>query len=105
MAKETSYEVMLDKEIRLRVQFTRERNQITAFVVQLEYFINEKWHPVIRYDTSHQFAHCNILRPDGSQMKQPMPVTGYNEALTYAQTDIMANFRRYSARYKEWFDG
>jgi len=102
MAKKTSYEAVLDKEIRLRVHFTRERNRITSFVVQLEHFANDKWHPIIRYDTAHQFAHCDILRPDGSKEKQPMPVSDYNEALTYAQKDIMTNFRRYCARFKEW---
>lgn len=102
MTNETSYEVALDEAIRLRIDFTRERNEITSFVVQLEYFVNDKWYPVIRYDTTHQFAHCDILRPDGSQEKQPMPVSDYNEALTYAQKDIMANFRRYCARFKEW---
>ena len=49
-----------------------------------------------------QLAHCDILRPDGSQAKRPMPVSDFNEALTYAQKDIMANFRRYYARFKEW---
>jgi hypothetical protein len=100
--KETSYEVLLDTEIRLRIGFTRDRNEIKGFVVQLEYFVDEQWYPVIRYDTTHQFAHCDILRPDGSQEKQPMPIRNYNEALTYAQKDIMVNFRRYCARFKEW---
>lgn len=102
MLKETTYEVVLDKGIRLRIHFTRERKQVTSFVVQLECFINEKWCPVVRYDTAHEFAHCDILRPDGSQDKRPMPVSDFNEALTYAQKDIMANFRRYCTRFKEW---
>ena len=102
MAKETSYEVVLDEEIRLRIHFTRERHKITSFIVQLECFLNDRWYPIIRYDTAHQFAHRDILRPDGSQKKQPMPVSDYNEALTYAQKDIMTNFRRYCARFKEW---
>ncbi len=86
----------------LRIHFTRERHKITMFIVQLECSINDRWHPIIRYDTTHQFAHCDILRPDGSQEKHPMPVNDYNGALTYAQKDIMTNFRRYCARFKEW---
>jgi hypothetical protein len=100
--KETTYVVALDHDIQLRIYFTRERNQITSFVAQLEYFVNDKWYSVIRYDTAHEFAHRDILRPDGSQDKQPMPVTDYNEALTYAQQDLMANFRRYCDRFKGW---
>lgn len=101
MATKTLYEAILDKEVRLRVNFTRDRHEILSFLVQLEYFVNGKWYPVVRYDTAHQFTHRDILRPDGSQEKQPMPVNDYNEALTYAQKDIMANFRRYCARFKE----
>ena len=102
MIRETKYEVDVDKEIRLRVYFTRERSQVIAFVVQLEYFIDDKWYPVIRYDTAHQFAHCDILRPDGSQEKHPMPVSDFSEALTYAQKDIMVNFYRYCTRFRGW---
>ena len=102
MSKEASYEVLLDKEIRLHIRFSRERKEVTAFIVQLEYYFDDRWHPIVRYDTAHQFAHCDILRPDGSQEKQPMPVSDYNAALTYAQKDIMTNFRRYCTRFKEW---
>lgn len=100
--KETTYVTNLDQDIQLRVRFTRDRNRITSFVVQLEYFVDGKWYPIIRYDTTHQFAHCDILRPDGSQEKQPMPVSDYNEALTYAQKDILANYRRYCERFRGW---
>ena len=48
MTKETSYELILDKEIQLRIHFTRERDKITSFIVQLEYFIRDRWYPVIR---------------------------------------------------------
>ena len=99
---ETSYEVILDKEIRLRIHFTRDGKKVTSFLVQLEYFTNDRWYPIMRYDTGHDFAHRDILRPDGSQEKEPMPVSDYNEALTYAQKDIMTNFRHYCHRFKEW---
>jgi len=103
VVKETAYEVDLDREIRLRIRFSRERNRIITFVVQLECFISGKWYPIVRYDTAHQFAHCDILKPDGSQDKLLMPVSDFNEALTYAQKDMMMNFHRYCKRFKEWF--
>ena len=105
MRKETSYVLALEKEVQLRIKFVRERNQITFFIVQLEYYINNHWYPVVRYDTAHDFAHCDILMPDGSQEKKTMPVSNFNEALTYAQQDIMANYQRYCKRFEEWHNG
>lgn len=105
MAKETSYVILLDQDIQLRVRFVRERHQVTNFVVQLECQINNHWYPVVRYDTAHNFTHCDILRPDGSQEKRPIPVEDYNDGLTYAQKDIMTNFRRYCMRFQEWLNG
>ena len=102
MAQETAFEANLDDGIIVRVRFARERNRVISFVVQLERRIAEKWYPVIRYDTAHNFAHCDVLRPDGSQDKRPMPVSDYNEALTYAQKDITTNYRLYCARFEEW---
>ena len=98
---ETAFEALLDDGILVRIRFTRERGRILSFVVQLERLIGEKWFPVIRYDTAHDFAHCDILRPDGTQDKRPMQVSDFNEALTYAQQDIQANFRRYCTRFEE----
>ena len=104
MAQETAFEVALDDGIVVRIRFVRERSHVVSFAVQLEYFISEKWYPVIRYDTAHKLAHRDVLHPDGTQDKRPMPVNDFNEALTYAQKDIRANFRRYCARFKEWLN-
>ena len=82
-------------------QVSRNRGQITAFVVQLECWIAEHWYPVVRYDTAHGFAHCDILKPDGSQEKYAIAVHDFNEALTYAQDALRTNFRYYCARFKE----
>jgi hypothetical protein len=40
---------------------------ITDFVVQYEIFINDKWCPVVRYDTAHGYAHKDLIHPDGSK--------------------------------------
>ncbi len=101
MTHETAFQFVLDRDATLRVRFTRERGRIVAFVVQLECCIAEQWYPVVRYDTAHGFAHCDILTPDGAQEKYALPVRDYNEALTYAQNDLRANFRRYCERFKE----
>lgn len=85
----------------MRVRFGRERGRVLSFVVQLERLIENEWQPVIRYDTAHGFAHCDLLWPDGAQDKRPMDTTDFNEALTYAQQDIRANYRRYCGRFEE----
>jgi hypothetical protein len=101
---ETAFEALLDKGVTVRVRFVRERGLIVSFVVQLECLIGERWYPVICYDTAHGFAHCDILRPDGTQDKYPLDVRDLNEALTYAQDDIKANYNRYCARFREWLN-
>jgi hypothetical protein len=54
-----------------------------------------KWHPVVRYDTSHGFAHRDILDIKGRKTKTPMFINDFNEALTFAQYDIRSNWRFY----------
>lgn len=93
---------MLERDALLRVRFTRDRGQITSFVVQLECRLNAHWYPVIRYDTAHGFAHCDILKPNGTQEKRPLHVSDFNDALTYAQKDLRRNRHRYCDRFKEW---
>jgi len=100
LAHETSFRFLLERDVALRVRFTRERGRVIAFVVQLECWIADRWYPVIRYDTAHGFAHCDVLRPDGSQRKYAIPIGDFNEALTYAQNDIRTNFRHYCMRFK-----
>ena len=101
MARETTFQFLLERDAAVRVRFTRTRGRITSFVVQLECWITDHWYPVIHYDTAHGFAHCDKLNPDGSQEKQALPIRDFNEALTYAQNDLRANFRRYCERFKE----
>lgn len=96
--------MLLDETIRVRIRFTRQQKVVIAFVVQLEYYLSKQWYPVIRYDTAHEFAHCDILRPDGRQEKRAMTTRNYNEALSYAQQDIMTNYRFYCRRFEEWFN-
>jgi len=100
--KETSFEVLLDRDVALRIRFSRQRGVIIAFVVQLEYWIESRWYPIIRYDTAHGYAHCDVLKPDGSQEKLRLHVQDLNAALTYAQDDLRSNFRYYCERFRRW---
>ncbi len=88
-----------------RVWFTKERGRILGFAIQLECLFGETWHLVVRYDTAHGFAHRDVMRPDGTTEKTELIVADYNEALTFAQNDIRANWQRYRARYEKWLGG
>ena len=47
---------------RIRVHFVTERGRVTQIlVVQYEALINDKWYPVVRYDSAHGFFHRDLL--------------------------------------------
>lgn len=80
--------------------------EIIDFVVQYETFINGKWFSVVRYDTSHGFAHRDILSLKGEKRKTPIFVSDKNDALTFAENDIKDNWEVYKQRFiqeaKRW---
>ncbi len=84
--------------------FDVERNQVLRFVVRLECLFNNKWHPVVRYDTVHGFAHRDILCPSGETDKTEMAIRDYNEALTFAAKDLAQNWEKYRRRYAQWLE-
>ncbi len=94
---------LLDEENALRVGFDLERGQVIAFVVQLECrFADDKWTPVVRYDTAHGFTHCDRMHPYKDAEKVEMPVRDINEGLTVAMFDLANNWSDYRRRYEEW---
>ena len=60
---------------------------------------NNKWMPVVRYDTAHGYAHKDLINPDGTKKKIFIGIADFNEALTLADTDINENWERYKERY------
>ena len=85
-----------------RVRFDKDAGEILEFLVQLECRFDDRWHPVIRYDTAHGFAHRDILHPGGETTKENLNISDYNESLTFAQKDIRANWQFYRERYERW---
>lgn len=72
---------------------------VTGFVVQYEALIENKWRPVVRYDTAHGFAHRDLLHPGGDTEKQPLYLPSLNLAPTFAIQDLML-WTRYRAGYE-----
>ena len=79
---ETSHEIEFlfplsgELEDRLRVLALKQKGEILKFVVQYEAHIENHWQPIIRYDTSHGFAHKDIIHYNGDQEKQPLYFAG-----------------------------
>lgn len=86
---------------RLRVRAEKEKGEILQFIVQYEALISSAWHPIVRYDTAHGFAHRDLMKPDGTSVKQPLHFESYNLAFTYATLDLKANWREYRDRYEK----
>ena len=99
--REVAYEHELGLGAFLRVYFRRERKQILSFMVQLECEYGGERHSVIRYDTSHGFAHCDMLHPYRPQVKVVLEMS-FEDAFMYAQRDISSHWQFYRERYETW---
>jgi len=94
-----SYIFMLTAEDRKRHEHIVEKGRVTGFVVQYEILFEGSWLPIVRYDTSHGYAHKDLINPDGGKEKIFMGVTSLNEALALADMDVNENWERYEERY------
>jgi hypothetical protein len=83
------------------VRIEIEQGQVLKFAVQLEYD-QDGWQPVIRYDTAHGYAHCDIIHPYGDNEKRRMSIQNYNDALQIAIDDLLQNRHWYQRRYEAW---
>jgi hypothetical protein len=69
--------------------------------VQYEAKIKNKWHQIVRYDTSHGFAHKDIIHPSGQKEKQPLYFSTLNAAFTFAIQDLKISWKWYRAAYEK----
>lgn len=94
-----SYHFMLTDTDRKTYEHTVEKGKVQAFVVQYELLLEGRWVPSVRYDTSHGYAHKDLMNPDGTQEKILMGMADFAEALVMADMDINENWERYKERY------
>lgn len=97
--KEVEFVLPSSQEDRYRHYHLRVKGQIIDLAVQYETFINDKWFPVVRYDTSHGFSHRDLLNIKGEKRKTPLFITDKNDALTFAENDIKDNWEVYKQRF------
>jgi len=99
--KTTEYTLRIGPAERYRHLHESVNGRIMHFCVQLEVRENGVWMPVVRYDTAHGFAHRDILDLTGKNVeKTPLFGMDYNDALTFAESDLKANW----AFYKHLFE-
>jgi hypothetical protein len=76
-----------------------EQREVVAFAVQLETVYAERWTPVIRYDTAHGFAHCDLFSRTGHVSKTPLGMP-FGEARTFAERDILKRWEQYIRSFR-----
>ena len=96
---ERRYVQMVTARDRVRVRFKKGRGKIVEFVVQYETLVRDEWRAVVRYDTAHGQPHTDILRPDGTKEKRLLHFPNFNDAFSYAEEDVKANWERYRRSY------
>ena len=76
------------------------QGEVVSFVIQYETKFEGRWLPVVRFDTEHGFAHRDSFDHQGNRQKMPLFTRDYNEALTFAEFDIKANWRIYKRAFR-----
>ena len=94
------YPLSEELEDRLRVSAWRQKKEIIRFIVQYEALINDRWMAIVRYDTSHGFAHKDILHFRGEEDKQPLYFQDFKMAFTFAIQDLKSSWKWYRMAYK-----
>ena len=96
--KDIEYERQLDFDARMRARYRVARGRVSRFIVQLEVRAEGKWRPVVRYDTSHRFAHRDLYRRRGRADKSDLKMS-FEEALTHALDDLRENWELYREKF------
>ena len=64
------YVLPLGENARKRHNHETVAGRVISFVIQLEVFMNERWRPVLRYDSMHGFSHIDSYRRSGESRKE-----------------------------------
>ena len=94
MGNVVEFVVILDDGVRKRHQHRVEKGEVLSFAVQLKTLVKDTWKTVIRYDSSHDFAHIDLFTLSGKKKKVPLNLS-FSSALTLADWDINENWEEY----------
>jgi hypothetical protein len=98
------YAIRIGPSDRYRHLHVQDRGRIIFFRIQYEKKIGDTGYPVVRYDTSHGFAHRDMISLKGDVEKTPLFNQNYNDALTFAESDLKLNWVYYKKRFLEATD-
>ncbi|MFB6080698.1 MAG: hypothetical protein ABEJ81_06860 [Haloferacaceae archaeon] len=105
----------LADRVQVRTAFSTERGEVTRFVVQLEYWLDGEWRPVVRYDhdrdaegghdVTEEGLHMDVYREgekvDVKRVSGPIPAA---DGFDHAEEDLGGNAERYVKRFERWHD-
>jgi hypothetical protein len=96
--REWILDVLID-EARIRCRYSRRRKRIFDYTVQLEIWHDGIWRPIVRYDNSHGFCHCDTIHADGTQDKVPIYRGDANFNFTWAIKEVRGNWQSHRERF------
>jgi hypothetical protein len=87
----------------IRVRLDVDRGQVTDFTLQLETFVDERWRPVVRYDSAHGQPHRDLLDWEGRVIDKfwLAPTMTNKQAVRYAEQDLSDNGSAYRQVFLE----
>jgi hypothetical protein len=84
----------------LRHSHTMRSGRLVRFCVQYEALIDDKWTPLVRYDTAHGRPHKDLLYPDGTQTREEFRGYSAEDVMMLGERDIKSNWRKYREAYQ-----
>ena len=99
--KRLEYVIRLGAEDRYRHWHVREKDTIVLFRVQYETFVKGTWLPVARHESAHGYVQRDLMDRRGRVTETPLFNQDLTDALTFAESDLKANWVKYKKAFLE----
>lgn len=79
------FHCFFDSNTTLRVRFEWEQGKVLRFMVRMEcrFAESQEWAPIIRCDTAHGYAHCDMLFPYEKPQKTKYWISGRDYGISF----------------------
>ncbi len=95
-----NYKIYLNQVTRIIVYFSSDGNKILKFVVKLEYYYNNEWSEVERFDCHHSSIHKDILNKKGKKKRVvTYDLVDTKSGLNFAIKDFKENYIFFTWRF------
>ncbi len=103
----------VSNRVRRRFGYCHDRGEVTRFVVQLEYRLNDEWVEVVRYDHDQRGEQAHDVTDEGLHIdvyrrgekvttEYVTPPTSAGIALDHAEDHLSENLERFIERFERW---